>query len=172
MVKLIDILKIVLVEAKQVGKVYHFTTYKKMEKIVKSGFNMKSWTMLYPHLGRGPKEKEYISFTRSKNMASTTKTTIHDDVRITVDGDNMSNKYKFEPFADSDTNYGRGNGSDEMEERLVLDVKKYPNGMDISKYISAIDIKSALDEPKISYFKELIKELKSKNIDFNIVDKF
>ena len=166
MIRLNQILKEIS-EGKQVGTLYHFTSYKKLGKIVESNFVLTA------------KFHEYVSFTRNKYMKSDT---ISQNVRITVDGDKLSNKYKFEPHADTRSGYGR-KSTDEAEERVSLE--RYPNGVDISKAIKAIEIKNpeadydadpydedTFEPPSLLEYEKLIKYLKANNIPFQIVDKF
>lgn len=172
MIKLIDLLRENIDEAKQVGILYHFTSYPAMIKIIKDGFKLK---------GMG---ETYVSLTRNKNMQSDT---ISNSVRITIDGDALSNKYKIEPYADTTAGYGRkaiykkGITGDESEERINAD--KYNGVVDISKYIKDIDVKKPLlhipndeddfeQEPEyLSAYQELISTLKKNNIKYNIVDR-
>ena len=90
MIKLINLLRENLNEAKQVGDIYHFTSYENTISIINDDFNLKSFG--------NNSDNSYISFTRNRNMTSPT---VYRDVRITIDGDNLSNKYKIEPFADT-----------------------------------------------------------------------
>jgi hypothetical protein len=88
MIKLIDILK----EAKQVGDIYHFTYSKYLKNIKSKGlkFNPDNSDLeIY-------KNKYYISTTREKNPDW-----IYSDeynIRITLDGDRISNHYKVTPI--------------------------------------------------------------------------
>jgi hypothetical protein len=101
MIKLIDLLN----EAKQVGILYHFTGFKPLTKILKDNC-LYSFRML---------EREgynrYTSFTRNKNFNQVAKifnlqtgingwmrSEIGCICRITVDGDKLSNNYKFKPW--------------------------------------------------------------------------
>ena len=184
-----DLLRESLNEAKQVGDIYHFTSYENMISIINDDFNLKSF-------GSNP-DNSYISFTRNKNMSSPT---IYKDVRITIDGDNLSNKYKIEPFADIQAGFGRHSyyrnhilinkkkRPDESEERV--NVFKKNDKIDIKKYIKSIDIldptmlKENEDEyaadnmedvpgPSfLSKFYELIDVLKKKSIKYNIVKSY
>lgn len=162
--KLIDILKEIS-EGKQVGTLYHFTSYKNMISIIRDNFILKGSNI------------KYVSFTRNKSMRSDT---ISQNVRITVDGNKLSDKYKIEPYADYKSGYGR-NLWDESEERISTE--RYPNGIDISKVWTKIDIlsiKSQLgaieweeEEPvSITHYNELIKLLKEKDIPYNILKKY
>jgi len=96
-------------EAKQVGLIYHFTTLENawlilsdMELVTDdstdfnafdSGFSLK-------------RAREGVSFTRNKNLKITANAggkagKSWGAVRIVFDGDKMSNKYKFEPYVDT-----------------------------------------------------------------------
>lgn len=171
-----DLLRESLNEAKQVGDIYHFTSYENMISIINDDFNLKSF-------GSNP-DNSYISFTRNKNMSSPT---IYKDVRIIVDGDNLSNKYKIEPFADIKAGFGR-KSKDESEERVnvfkkndKIDIKKYIKSIDIldptmlkenEDEYAADDMEDAPGPSKLSKFYELIDVLKKKNIKYNIVKSY
>ena len=66
---------------------------------------------------------------------------ISDQVRIVLDGNLLSDKYKLEPHADSKAGYGRGT-VDESEERIST--VRYPKGVDISKCIIRVDVKQPM----------------------------
>ena len=181
MIKLINLLRENLNEAKQVGDIYHFTSYENMISIINDDFNLKSFGI--------DSDNSYISFTRNRNMTSPT---IYRDVRISIDGDNLSNKYKIEPFADVKAGFGRNGryrkSKDESEERV--NVFKKNDKIDIKKYIKSIDIldptmlkenedEYAADDMEdapgpsfLSKFYELIDVLKKKNIKYNIVKSY
>jgi len=174
MIKFSDILR----EAKQVGPLYHFTSYGRMILIVKDNFILKPKILSSLEYSI---PSDYLSFTRNKKMISDS---ISEDVRITIDGDKLSERYKIEPYADTKAGYGR-NVWDESEERISM--KKYPNGVDISKMIKNIDIldiTSQLGDPdednweeetepaSFRHYNMLIKLLKEKNIPYNIVKKY
>lgn len=177
MIKLINLLRENLNEAKQVGDIYHFTSYENMISIIDSDFKLKSSR-------KDGDTESYISFTRNRNMTSPT---IYRDVRITVDGDALSNKYKIEPFADVKAGFGR-KSKDESEERI--NVIKIGDEVDIKKYIKQIDIldpsmlkenedEYAADDMEdapgpsfLSQFYSLVDHLKKKNIKYNIVKSY
>lgn len=171
MIKFSDILR----EAKQVGPLYHFTSYGRMILIVKDNFVLKPKILT--------SESDYLSFTRNKQMISDS---VPSNVRITVDGDKLSEKYKIEPYADTKAGYGR-NAWDESEERISM--IRYPKGVDISNMIKSIDILDIMaslekdgyggedwdeeTEPaSLRHYGMLIKLLKEKNIPYNIVKKY
>ena len=156
-----------LSEAKQVGVLYYFGPYRRLARLVENDFVLTSTI------------QPYVSFTRNKSMTSDT---IASEFRIKIDGDKLSNKYKISPFAHTSAGYGR-TSKDEAEERI--DLSKYPDGVDISNCILGMDIKNPLDAgndefddeeafepPSMLAYDQLIKALKSKNIDFNIVNQF
>lgn len=171
MIKLINLIK----EAKQVGTLYHFTSYSKLVKIINSGF-----VLTTEHKDIQP----YVSFTRDKSMYSDSIST---QVRLTIDGSGLSNRYKIMPHADVKAGYGRGS-VDEMEERISL--IKYPRGVDVSRYLTIVNIKKInknfdLDDPEsfqdtddfveppsFESYNEAIKLLKNKNIPYSIVEKY
>ena len=89
--KLIDILKEILNESKQVGNLYHFTLLNYCIDILKSQYIT-------------PNDENQISTSRYAN--SETGFIPHGDTtivcRIMLDGDKISNKYKISPFVHSD----------------------------------------------------------------------
>lgn len=89
MIKLADI----LVEAKQVGKLYHFTSLQNLRTVLKNN-----------KLGvfRSYETDYYISTTRDKNFGLRLRNTkfrhsVPLKVRITLDGDKISENYRIEP---------------------------------------------------------------------------
>jgi hypothetical protein len=83
-IKLIDLLN----EGKQVGNLYHFTNKVNLDKIISSDRMMGSF--MY-ELENG-KELYGVSTTRNKNLFYD-----KNNIRITLDGDKLSNKYKIQP---------------------------------------------------------------------------
>lgn len=90
-------------EAKQVGEIHHFTTVNSLADMVKQ----KQPMTLYS------RNNENISFTRNPLLPIFNSHFNDCNVRITVDGDSLSNKYKIKPVA------GLPNG-----EKGVLDTAK------------------------------------------------
>ena len=88
MIKLIDILK-EITEGRQIGEIYHFTSLDSIPDILESG-------KLEPAIDRSEK-LGFISFTR--NRALSTLGGFKSQVRITIDGDKLSNKYQILPYA-------------------------------------------------------------------------
>lgn len=171
MIKLINLIR----EAKQVGTLYHFTSYRLLVRIINSGFVLTS-----NHKDIQP----YVSFTRDKLMYSDSIST---QVRLTIDGNGVSNRYKIMPHADVKAGYGRGS-VDEMEERISL--IKYPRGVDVSRYLTIVDIKKInenfnfddpetfqdtedfVEPPSFEDYNEAIRLIKRKNIPYKIVKEY
>ena len=162
-----------ILEAKQVGVLYHFTTYGKMIEIVNNNF------ILNPkiHTHKSP----YISFTRDKHMKSHS---ISQEVRIKIDGDKLSETYKITPHADVKAGYSRMFGSGESEERI--DLTSLPDGVNISNSIiniDVLDIKYAMggedDDfeeiqgvPSLEDYNTLLESLSKSNKPYSIVQKY
>ena len=138
MIKLLDLLK-EITEGKQVGEIYHFTSQDFIYDILESG-------KLEPSSSRLEK-LGFISFTR--NRALPTLGGFKSQVRITIDGDKLSNKYQILPYAQLkpetkedeeiwNTPYSRTIQNSESE--LVIPSKKYGGKVNIVPYIKKLDI--------------------------------
>ena len=106
-------------EAKQVGELYHFTTIERFDQIILTKVLKPSYNHVY---GSG------ISFTRNKNFQKDVYYFQDKVIRLTLDGDKLSNQYKIKPYQDS-------NFQDEQEEFLITE-KDVP----IFKYIKDISV--------------------------------
>ena len=159
-----------LKEAKQVGVIYHFTDYESALKIIQDNYVLKN-------IKPDADNEMYVSFTRNRDLKSPT---ISRNVRFTIDGDALSNRYKVEPFADVKAGFGR-RSSDEAEERI--NVEPIGGKLDFSKYLKAIDVMkpgqivSTDDEDEtvpefLSGYYNLIDYLKKNNIKHNVVDSY
>jgi len=121
--KLLNLLKeIYLNEAKQVGDIYHFTPLSNLKDILSTQF-------LYPNA------EDQISTSRRPNMSTRDFQDMKTSpiVRIALDGNKISNKYKIRPFA-----FGadEGNAEDLGEEQIVVNGEKFP----FVPYLKRIDI--------------------------------
>lgn len=149
MIKLLDLLR----EGKQVGVLYHHTTYYSANNIVGinklCSSNMKSSDGVYA-----------ISFTRdSKLHGKFTSNEGGDECRFVVDGDRLSTRYVVEPF--SDTGY-RGR---EAEERIA---RKEKFCIPILKYVKYIDfLTTPKDEFTRKHYNNLVNLCKEKGIKVN-----
>jgi hypothetical protein len=178
MVKLYNILQEALDEAKQVGILYHFTSYSGLLKIAQDGMKLKDFVAAnIDKVKLGDYNQDtYVSFTRNRDLTSDT---IYRQCRITVDGTKLSNQYKITPYADTKAGYSRTT-QDESEERIL--VKKEHGYVDISKCVQTIDVLKIIniayddaeeaEPPSLANYYELLKYLKEHNIPFNLVTKY
>jgi hypothetical protein len=115
MIKLIDLLN----ERKQVGILYHFTDLISLIKILETNTlkGSNKWD---------ENQKPFTSFTRNKNgwglVGGPGKT-----VRISVDGDKLSDKYKISPYDMQNLKRWDDTPLDEMEERVFGDITNIIN---------------------------------------------
>jgi hypothetical protein len=112
MIKLINILK-EITEGKQIGDIYHFTSTDALGTMIEESGNI---TL---DIGEGSfAAGGYYSFTRNPNLGTLAEEKHH--VRIKLDGDKMSTRYKFEPYADksSGEDFLKGGSYFEAEERI------------------------------------------------------
>jgi hypothetical protein len=158
--KLIKILRLII-EGKQVGTIYHGTTINNLYSMItkdkkiqlsadKIGINSDSF---YP----------YYSFTRNPHIKI-----FADGVRIELNGDRMSDKYKFKPFK-----YNGTEGED--EERI--DAEKYEN-VNLMPYIKEIILRNLEYYKKYKHnnvneseYETILNFLDNNNIPYKIVDK-
>jgi hypothetical protein len=158
MIKLLD-----LIEAKQVGVLYHFTSFYYLHDIIEDNFILKSTIM------------PFVSFTRNKQMNTDT---VSNSVRITIDGNKLSDKYRILPHADTEGGYGR-NTTDESEERISL--KRYPQGVNIKNCILKIDLLNPLinepdpeesEPPMWSHYINVRKLMEKNGIKYSIIENY
>lgn len=159
---------------KQVGVVYHFTTPKGLEDILYSGFKLRN------------DNRGNISFTRNPRLEFQTSLEEYDDtgemtgnpantrtqVRIALDGDKMSHRFKFEPHNDFSEHGSRPAKKeddefvqDESEERIMKpEVETGP-------YVLQIDILNSVEHsPELE---EAIQNAQREwGVDTNWVDSF
>lgn len=167
-----------LTEAKQRGKLYHFTTLGSLKNILESD-HLRSHTEYVPYLNQ-KKDSDVISLTRDKKFNKINRSISGTAVRIVLDGDKLSEKYKIVPFNYFKTasNLNKSTISNqqyvESEEILinkdgVKDIDKYVYSYDIflskyydldkERYIGAVDyIEHSIRS--LNEFKELEKNPK------------
>jgi hypothetical protein len=144
-----DEIQKVLNEGKQIGNLYHFTDVDALLNILKS-----NKMMAVPRSGIGDDQNfYYISFTRNKNMFLN-KPKLYTDIEVALvlDGNMLSNKYKFEPFSSSETS------KPEYEERIKIpstynntdieNIKKYLKGIIILGHTKAFKKAEWIAGPK------------------------
>jgi hypothetical protein len=130
MIKLINILK-EITEGKQIGDIYHFTSTDALASMIKDFGNI---TL---DIEDGSISSEgYYSFTRNPNLGTLAEEKHH--VRIKLDGDKMSTRHKFEPYADvkSGEDFLKGGSHFEAEERINSKGKP----LNLTPYIEEITI--------------------------------
>lgn len=137
-----------LFEEKEVGLIYHFTSLDALEDILAEDKMIANYG--------------YMSFSRNPLLASTYEYA-KKEARITFDGDEMSNKFRFEPFMFG----GRYQYGAEREERIK---QSEING--IKKYI--IQAEAIKPKAHIKEFEDKIEKMKKENpgIDLEIVHSF
>ena len=163
---MISLIELILREAKQVGPLFHFTSYSYALGIVKDNFRFDAKLS-----SEYTEDEGYISFTRNKTLKSSTIE--QNQVRFKLDGDKLSTKYKITPYADFYSDYGRNqDGGDESEERI--NTAKHKWGIDFKNYLLSFDIVGykGNDYSLGSYYKDLTAHLDDNNIKYNIVNKF
>jgi hypothetical protein len=128
MIKLIDILK-EITEGKQVGTLYHYTTLKNAIQILKDNALKRSTESQEDEYGN---ERDGISFTRFSHTNVLGSSDDHLSVRLKLDGDKLSNKYKTSPYHWS---FDSGAEGDEAEEIIRVDI--IPN---LNQYLLGVDI--------------------------------
>jgi hypothetical protein len=131
----------ILFEAKQVGIIYHFTSLYSFFCMVSNIGNLsKKENTINIVSGR-----DHISFTRNYNMRSYSIITEKRNVRISIDGDKLSNKYKIKPHLDQEYQI---DDKEEREERIKMNKNQYY--INITDCIIQVDI---LNEPIVDYNK-------------------
>jgi hypothetical protein len=146
MIRLIDLLK----EAKQVGTIYHYTTFEAGLKILESN-QLKSAetadsTKSNPIYG--------VSFTRNKRFHNNHNIGFDvssfgqmPQIRFTVDGDKLSNKYKMQPYAQigGSGRFEKQHEEFEAEERAI---SNKPFTIPVLTYLKSIDILIEYKKPR------------------------
>lgn len=164
----------VLKEAKQVGTLYHFTNYDSAIGIVMKDFKLK--VALTPDVKEKDKLPDYarfVSFTRNKDLNSPT---ISREVRFTVDGNALSNKYRTEPFADVKAGFGRQKPGEKDEAEERVNIEKHNGVVDIKPFLISVDVMEPKDirigNMDSDAFFELVEDLNERNIPYKIVNQY
>lgn len=116
-------------EGKKVGLVYHFTNQKSLDKILKD--NKMNGSFMYEEKGI---ELYGVSTTRNKILKYD-----KNNIRITLDGDKLSNNYKIKPrdYWQREYNVPDNPQTIDEDEEVVLTPKHYI--FNIKDYIVSID---------------------------------
>ena len=122
-------------EAKQVGPLYHYTTLSQAEEILNDGY------LIGKHNKKLKVDFETISFTRNQNYHTTVEyMPTGGQIRLTLDGDKISNNYKVQPIVggaasyDHNLRFSTGIGNNETETIVFAD--KLP----IKEFLTAVDV--------------------------------
>ena len=144
MIKLKDILN----EAKQVGIIYHYTTFESGLKILELN-QLKS-----DHTAESTNAKPVfgISFTRDKRFNNANRAVDFTNssfgrtpqLRFTIDGNKLSNKFKVQPYSQGGR-FDKGKKDFESEERVTSD-KLFT--IPLSNYLMSIDLLFEYKKPK------------------------
>ena len=155
-------------EAKQVGIIYHFTSLN-----IFAGFERWLDTVAdkrdekYQLYLKEMQQNKKISFTRNYKLPFGV-------VRLTVDGNRLSNRYKIKPTADLNAGYGRHHGEDESEEIVIghryIDIDDSLVQIDILNTVSGFSFYGK-DFTNGKAFVDYLKEL-GYPYKVNVVDKF
>jgi len=129
-----------LEEGKQVGLLYHFTSTNSLDKILKD--NKINGSFMYEV---GDKELYGVSTTRNKNLNYDLQ---RNNVRITLDGNKLSNNYKITPrdYFERQYNIPDNPQTIDEDEEVILTPKGYINN--IKNYILAVDKVKDLEESR------------------------
>ena len=162
-------------EAKQVGNIYHFTTLDSLNKLLDDNFQSKYNLEILEFIARNDK----FSCTRNACLAqdifskdiSIKKGYI---VRIAIDGNKISNKYKIKPQNGLDDNSSEktnlnntiGKKYHEFEEQLISKSKTFK----LKDYIKQIDIQNSGKSDK--NFNKIILQLEKNKINYDLVRLF
>jgi len=164
----------VLNEGKQVGTLYHFTTYDSAIGIVTKDFKLK--VALTPDIKDKEKLPDYarfVSFTRNRDLNSPT---ISREVRFTIDGNALSNKYRTEPFADVKAGFGRQKPGEKDEAEERVNIEKHNGVVDIKPFLISVDVMEPknmrVDSLDSEAFFELVQDLKERNIPYKTVSRY
>ena len=178
MIKLQDILK----EAKQVGIIYHYTTFESGLKVLELN-QLKS-----DHTAESTNAKPVfgISFTRDKRFNNANRAVDFTNssfgrtpqLRFTIDGNKLSNKFKVQPYSQGGR-FDKGKKDFEAEERVTSD-KLFT--IPLSNYLISIDLLFEYKKPEdgdwdaeFDYEEyaplraKIIKFAQSKNLPINLI---
>jgi hypothetical protein len=155
-----------VVESKEVGTLYHYTDLNSLEGILEED-RMESSAVL-----------DYISFSRNPMLSTQDSDFEIKDVRITFDGDAMSDRFHIEPFMydpEKDPTFTAPEHMDYQKRRLRFGAEreeriKQSEIKGIKKFITGVEI----IHRKQDDFKSRLGKLEKENptIDFDIVGSF
>jgi hypothetical protein len=168
-------------EAKQLGTLYHFTGFKGINGILSSDTFKGSEISVLPladtydrdvqslgksgqeYLKKGIDKVYYLSTTRDKLLYIKNPKIKGSTVRIVLDGDKLSNKYKFNPFYyysdEMIDEPAPKHDQDESEERIILGTRpEIPSAKSYIKEVHILLDKISDNENYLKVIAELIKK--------------
>lgn len=168
-------------EAKQLGTIYHFTSFKGIDNILSSNTFKGSEISILPldntqdrdvqslgksgqeYLKKGIDKVYYLSTTRDKLLYVKNPKIKGSTVRIVLDGDKLSNKYKFNPFYyysdEMIDEPAPKHDQDESEERIILGTRsEIPSAKSYIKEVHILLDKISDNEDYLKVIAELIKK--------------
>lgn len=152
-----------LVEGKQVGTLYHFTSIDNFMDIMDN--NLLKHSKAKEKNPKTGKQEDNISFTRDKRFGKAFRPGVDVDVAFVVDGNKLSDKYKISPYQfdfDAEGMFDLPQEiRDEMEEkiwvRVITNFKKYVTGVIINTKSKGLK-RRKWDEKQVNQFKDVIKK--------------
>lgn len=164
-----------IIEGKQVGTLYHYTSLKTADKILKDGFIQGSDKSISGYSDDIIGKNSYsLSFTRNKNFHKVYRVIGgYPECRFVIDGDDLSNKYKIQPVAAR--GFEKKKSQDFEAEEVIVSPSQIK--VPVKPYVKSIDL---LIEPTDNWdiegfdsykFIEVLKKIKSQGIEVNMVDK-
>lgn len=162
-------------EGKQVGILYHYTSLKAADKILKDGFIQGSDKAISGYSDNIIGKNYYsLSLTRDKNFHKVYRVIgEYPECRFVIDGDVLSNKYKIQPVAAR--GFEKKKSKDFEAEEVIVSPSQIK--VPVKPYVKSIDllIEPAGDLKVGDYdpyeFIEVLKKLKDQGIAVNAVDK-
>ena len=161
-----------LLESKQVGIIYHYTTFNSGLKILQSN-QLKSSDAAD---STNAKPVFAISFTRDKRFHDNHVVGFEESsfgntpqLRLTLDGNKLSNRFKVQPYSQGGV-FDKGKKSFEAEERIISDK---PFTIPLSDYLISVDVLVEYKKPNknsdwmddINY--EMYSPVRSKVVKFS-----
>ena len=170
-----------LLESKQVGIIYHWTSLDSLVNILKSN-ELKSninddYSSIDFRLDKDPsfKIKPHVSFTRTKGKVQGNDHIFALPCALEIDGDKLSNNYKIEPYSmTSDPKIKAGSYVDpeeeeevyqaEYEERIYSDIKN------LNRYIKAIIFDNDIIRLEKKSYKSVLEYVQGLNIPIKYIN--
>ena len=144
-----------IIEAKQVGDIYHFTSLQGLYGVLKDGFIK-------------PNSEGQISTTRNKNVDMSSFFEYSGGqvtVMLTLDGNKISNQYKVKPFRYDPTSLPVYQDKFEFEEQIITNGKNFPIFPYLKNVSITIDNEHNLNKKMLTQAEIILKE---KNIPYEI----